>query len=209
VLFRSAELSALPPANYLAPPVASPIAQYVTNLRGLLADPNALANGLAYSNRAIGNLARPTFPDGVVGAAGGPLSRPLAGWSPFNVGLQLDLSYNAIVAAAGGGGGVGCTGLPKLRNGLQIFPGGVPVYRGAQLVGGLGVSGDGVDQDDMIAFLGLANAGTVLANGIGNAPAGIRADTLEPAGTGSRLRYVQCPQAPFLDSTEQNVCAGR
>ena len=96
-----------------------------------------------------------------------------------------------------------------MRNGLQIFPGSVPVYRGGQLVGGLGVSGDGVDQDDMIAFLGLSNAGTVLANGVGNAPPGIRADTLEPAGTGSRLRYVQCPQSPFLNSTDQNVCAGR
>lgn len=204
-----AELSALPDANYLSPPATSAIAPYVGNLRALLNDPTALANGLAYSNRAIGNLARPSFPDGVIGAAGGPLSKPLPAWSPFTVGLQLDLSYNAIVAAAGGGLGVGCTGLPKLRNGLQIFPGSVPVYRGGQLVGGLGVSGDGVDQDDMIAFLGLANAGTALANGVGNAPPGIRADTLEPAGTGSRLRYVQCPQSPFLNSTEQNVCAGR
>ena len=26
---------------------------------------------------------------------------------------------------------------------------------------------------------------------------------------GVRLRYVQCPQAPFLDSTEDNVCQGK
>jgi hypothetical protein len=26
--------------------------------------------------------------------------------------------------------------------------------------------------------------------------------------SGTRLRYVQCPQAPFNGSTEQNVCAG-
>ena len=45
------------------------------------------------------------------------------------------------------------------RNGVQIFPGGVPIYRGATLVGAIGVSGDGVDQDDMIAFLGVHDAG--------------------------------------------------
>jgi hypothetical protein len=35
----------------------------------------------------------------------------------------------------------------------------------------------------------------------------MRADRLSPQGT--RLRYVQCPQAPFLGSDEQNVCAGK
>ena len=39
------------------------------------------------------------------------------------------------------------------------LPGGVPIYRGDQLIGGIGVSGDGVDQDDMIGFLGLAQSG--------------------------------------------------
>lgn len=201
-----AQLLALPPANYLAPPAVSAIDAYVLALRDFLADPNALGNGVAFSNRAIGNLARPLFPDGVAGSPGGPLSKPLAGWSPFNVGLQLDLSYNAIVAAAGGDLAVGCTGLAGLRNGLQIFPGSVPVYRGNVLVGAIGVSGDGVDQDDMIAFLGLANAGTALNGSIGNAPQALRADNLVPQGT--RLRYVQCPQSPFNGSNEQNVCAG-
>jgi hypothetical protein len=35
----------------------------------------------------------------------------------------------------------------------------------------------------------------------------MRADTLSPNGT--QIRYVQCPQAPFLDSSEQNVCQGK
>lgn len=202
----AAQLLALPPANYLAPPAASPIDAYVTALRAFVGAPDALADGVAYSNRAIGNLARPLYPDGVAGTGGGPLSKPLAGWSPFNTGLQLDLSYNAIVAAAGGDLSFGCTGLAGLRNGLQIFPGSVPVFRGDVLVGGIGVSGDGVDQDDMIAFLGLANAGAALGGGLGNAPQARRADNLVPQGT--RLRYVQCPQSPFNDSDEQNVCAG-
>jgi len=98
------------------------------------------------------------------------------------------------------------TGISRLRNGAQIFPGGVPIYRGALLAGGVGVSGDGVDQDDMVAFLGLANASRVLQGGFGNAPAATRADRLTPHGV--RLRYAQCPQAPFNGSTEQNACDG-
>lgn len=82
-----------------------------------------------------------------------------------------------------------------------------PIYRGSQLVGAIGVSGDGVDQDDIIAFLGLAYAGRKLNTGIANAPRNIRADTLEPRGIGSRLRHVSCPQAPFIDAKEQNLCA--
>ena len=42
--------------------------------RGFLNDPNAFANGIAYGNRGIGNLARPYFPDGITGANAGPLS---------------------------------------------------------------------------------------------------------------------------------------
>jgi hypothetical protein len=114
------------------------------------------------------------------------------------------------VAAAGGGLGVGCTGLPRLVNGLQIFSGGMPIYRIVagvpQLLGGIGVSGDGTDQDDMIAFLGLTQAGVVLGTGIGNAPPAKRADAITlPRGN---LRYVQCPVAPFNDSNAQNVCDG-
>jgi hypothetical protein len=94
----------------------------------------------------------------------------------------------------------------QLANGTQIFPGSVPVYRGNDLIGGIGVSGDGVDQDDMISFLGLHQAGEALGT-INNAPASIRADQLTPQGV--RLRYINCPQSPFLDSNEENVCNGK
>ena len=206
----AAELQALPPANYLVPAATSAIGPYVTALRGFLGDGTALANGTAYSTRAIGNLARPFFPDGVAATGNGPLSKPYAQWSPFSTGLQLDLAYDAIAAAAGGSLATGCTGLNKLKNGLQIFAGGVPVYRTVggvpQLVGAIGVSGDGVDQDDMVAALGLRDAGLALGTGIGHAPAALRVDTLSLAG--GQLRYVQCPQAPFNNSSAQNVCAG-
>jgi len=195
----AAELAALPPA----------IAAYAAAMKSFLNDPTALANGIAYSNRAVGNLARPFFPDGITGTANGPLSKPYANWSPFNDGLQLDLIINKLVASlAAGDNGTGCTGNTRLKNGIQIFPGSMPIYRGSQLVGAIGVSGDGIDQDDMVSFLGLANAGKILNTGIANAPPAIRADNLAPQGEGTRLRYVNCPQAPFNGSTEQNVCAG-
>ena len=89
---------------------------------------------------------------------------------------------------------------------MQIFPGSVPIYRNNLLVGGIGVSGDGIEQDDMISFLGLHNAGQTLGT-INNAPPAIRADRLAPGGV--HLRFVQCPQAPFLDSNEQDVCDGK
>ena len=209
----AAEIAALTPANYLGAggtPVAGfrTFPQYIAATRQFLGDSTALANGQAFSNRAVGLLARPFFPDGISGSEPGPFSTPYANGSPFHLGLQLDLNYNAIVAAATGSSAVGCTGLNRAKNGIQIFPGSVPIYRGNILIGAIGVSGDGVDQDDMISFLGLGNASRVLNNAIGNAPKSIRADNLEPRGIGTRLRYVQCPQAPFNDSSEQNVCEG-
>jgi uncharacterized protein GlcG (DUF336 family) len=206
----AALLSSLPPATYpTTPPTTSSIAAYVTATRVFLNDPTALANGVAYSNRAVGNLARPYFPDGIFGTANGPFALPIGSWSVFNDGLQLDIVANKLVASlAAGDNGTGCTGLTQLPNGIQIFAGGVPVYRNGQLAGAMGVSGDGIDQDDMVSFLGLANAGAALGNAIANAPQEKRADEILPQGTGTRLRYVNCPQSPFNGSSEQNVCAG-
>ena len=98
--------------------------------------------------------------------------------------------------------------LVNLRNGIQIFPGSVPIYRGYTLIGGIGVSGDGVDQDDMISFLGLHRSGLLLDTGLGNAPPEIRADRLDIPNQSSRLRFVNCPQLPFINSDETEVCDG-
>ncbi len=40
------------------------------------------------------------------------------------------------------------------QNGIVFFPGSTSVYKGGRLVGGFGVSGDGVDQDDVVTFSG-------------------------------------------------------
>lgn len=214
------------------------IGSYVTRAREFTGLPTALADGaVAFSDRANGNLSRPYYPDGIISPQSGPFSRPFGQWSPFHVGLQLDLVYNILalhvahyvnqlglpiflegellVGAPRPGFPAplvdpppgSCTGLPRLANGIQIFPGSVPIYRGNRLIGAIGVSGDGIDQDDMISFLGVHNAGQRLGTGLGNAPTSIRADQLVVRG--ARLRYVQCPQAPFIGSDQQNVCEGK
>ena len=226
----AASLNGVPPATYLDGGLVvlrkEPLSQYVTNVRSFLGLPNALADGaIAFSDRAGGNISRPFFPDGITGNQEGPFSKPAGEWSPFSTGLQLDLVYNAIVQhigfvlAAAPDVPTNCTGIDgfdngfaqagviaALANGTQIFPGSVPIYRGTQLVGGIGVSGDGVDQDDMISFLGLHEAANQLG-GFANAPQNMRADTLVPQGT--RLRYVNCPVTPYINSDEQNVCNGK
>lgn len=218
----AASLIALPPAIY-ATPDASVIAigSYVTATRAFVGEGGALDGKTAWSMRAIGLIHRPTYPDGIADTPPGPLSKSFATWSPFNVGFQLDLVYNQLIrGVVANDTSVGCSGrasafapagtpdggLPVARNGIQIFPGGVPIYRGGTLIGAIGISGDGIDQDDMVAFLGLHNAGQALNTGVGNAPQAMRADQLSPLDV--RLRYAQCPQAPFNGSTEQNVCAG-
>ena len=200
------------------------VPQFVARTRTFLGDPQALTGGFAFSDRAGGNLSRPYFPDGEVGQPNGPLSRPIAQFNPFSTGLQSALIVGNLAQHLGFVTGMSvtdtprsCTGLPqvtagatRLDNGIQIFPGSVPVYRNGALVGGIGVSGDGIDQADMISFLGL-NDGTARAGGgLSNAPAAMRADRIvvQVGNRQVRLRYVNCPFAPFLDTAAQNVCEG-
>ncbi|NML92736.1 heme-binding protein [Novosphingobium olei] len=196
---------------------------FVDAVRTFLGDPQALTGTKAFADRSGGNLSRPYFPDGEVGRPNGPLSLPIDQWSPFATGLQTALIKADVVQHAVFVEGSlnardvkqQCSNVPdapngkkRLANGIQIFPGSVPIYRGTQLVGAIGISGDGIDQDDMIAFLGTNNGG-VKVGSIGNAPKDIRADTIVVnVGNGVRLRYVNCPFAPFLDTSDQNVCEG-
>ena len=178
----------------------------------------------AITSRAIGNLSRPYFPDGIEGTANGPFSLPFPGtapgqsWSVFNTGLQLDLVLGGFAGPIVSPGSVpnGCTSGAfgsRLKNGLQIFPGGTPLYRNGVLIGAIGVSGDGVDQDDMVGYYGASRRGLDYAGytTVGdallgfNAPNAIRSDQIVPQPN-TRLRYVNCPEAPFNGSNEQGVC---
>lgn len=202
------------------------VPNYVQRVRTFLGDQNALTGTVAFADRSGGNLSRPYFPDGEVGRPAGPLSVEQPGqFSPFATGLQVDLvtpnvgaHLNFVAGASATDTPQRCTQVPtiagtggqnRLQNGIQIFPGSVPIYRGDQLIGGIGVSGDGIDQDDMVSFLGLNNAG-VRTGTIGNAPKAVRADNVivDLGNANVRLRYVNCPFAPFLDTADQNVCEG-
>ncbi len=180
---------------------------------------------VAWGARAIGNIERDTYPDGIDTTPNGPLSLSYALSTPFSDGLQLNLVLGNLgqhVTSVVTGNPAAdtpafCTSLPAppgsptgkpvLADGLQIFPGGFPIYRNGVLVGGIGISGDGVDQDDMTAFLGLYNAGQALGTGIEEAPPAIRASTLY--GDGAAPHYVNCPFAPYVTSNSQNLCAGK
>ncbi|MEZ5707880.1 MAG: heme-binding protein [Blastomonas sp.] len=200
------------------------VAQFVQRVRTFLGDPNALTGTHAFADRSGGNLSRPYFPDGELGRPPGPLSRPIEDFNPFSTGLQVSLvAVNLLEHLAFVTGQSAndtpqrCSHTPdvvagqnRLENGIQIFPGSVPIYRGNQLIGGIGVSGDGIDQDDMVSFLGLNNAGVRLSGAIGNAPKEIRADRIvvDLGNAQVRLRFVSCPFSPFLDTNQQNVCEG-
>lgn len=157
-------------------------------------------------------------------------------WSIFSTGLQLDLIYNAVinhVAFVAGlvpfdvpqncGGAAGITELftqdnsfMNVPNGIQIFPGSVPIYKqpegsndpfDAILVGGIGISGDGVDQDDLVGFFGLSQ-GSIASNGsFIQAPEEIRISAVEIPGQ-ERTRFVNCPPKPFNDTDDDEVCDG-
>ena len=151
-----------------------------------IADGVRLDGAFAYSDRAIGFLHRPFFPDGIDGSSASPFSTAIGSWSPFNVGLQLDLVRTNFLAALGGPV-ASCTSIPALPNGIQIFAGSVPLYKNGVLVGAIGISGDGIDQDDLIAAAG-ANAFAP--------PAAIRADQIFVRGV--RLPFLKFPRSPNL-----------
>jgi uncharacterized protein GlcG (DUF336 family) len=155
---------------------------------------------IAFSNRGIGFLHRPFFPDGIDGTPPGPLSTALPEWSPFNVGLQLALVQDALFAILTRGvtaiptdpvTGTRCSNsnIRGLQNGTQIFAGAVPLYKNGQFVGAVGVSGDGIDQDDNVSF--GASKGF-------EAPEAIRSDQVViRRGNGeTRLPFVRLPRNP-------------
>ena len=164
-------------------------------------------------------------PDGQVGQPPGPLSVPIEQFSIFSTGLQSRLIDDDIIQHIRFILGLNATDVPqrcsqspvlpsgrnRINNGITVFAGGVPIYRNGVLVGAIAASGDGNDQSDMIAFLGLHNAGIRLGGAIGNAPPAIRADRISvPLSSGSsNLRYIRCPFAPFVGTNDQNVCDGK
>jgi uncharacterized protein (TIGR03437 family) len=150
----------------------------------------------AFTSRAMGFLARPFFPDGINGAPNGPFSKPINIWSPFNDGIQIALVKPALVSILTGGMVTDCSPLPNFplfANGFQIFAGSSALFKNGQLVGAVGISGDGIDQDDIIGAAGAFGF---------EAPAAVRADQLMPKGV--RLPYVKFPRHPNIGTNPAN-----
>ncbi len=125
-----------------------------------------VAPGTAFSNRTFRFLAEPRFPAGVDGSKPDPYSilnpdrnpnvDPVTAeniGAPVNAADMHDTVLGFDAFNPGRNFQDASTNLKK-QNGIVFFPGSTPIYKGGQLVGGFGVSGDGVDQDDVVTFLG-------------------------------------------------------
>ncbi len=132
------------------------------------ADLNQVPSGTAVTNRTIGFGAQPFFPPGIDGTNPGPF---------FNL-YQQDVANPCTQGFQAGPPNTN-------KSGIVFFPGSVGLYRNGVLVGGLGVSGDGVDQDDYVTAGGAAGF---------EAPTQIRADQILIDGV--RLPYLKFPRNP-------------
>ncbi|MGH7331647.1 MAG: heme-binding protein, partial [Candidatus Rokuibacteriota bacterium] len=122
--------------------------------------------GIAVTNRTISFGAQPFYPPGINGSGQGPF---------FNV-YVLDTAVVCSQASQ-----------PPNRNqsGIVFFPGSTPLYLNGEMVGGLGVSGDGVEQDDLVTAAGATNFAPAVQ---------IRADQIFVEGL--RLPYFKFPRNP-------------
>ncbi|HEB54382.1 MAG TPA: hypothetical protein ENI87_14105 [bacterium] len=158
---------------------------------GFPVDPTGQNRGIALTTRTLGFLSQPFYPPGIggtfsqadyiaagppAGATYAPASGDTAPGPLYNLALlnqlpgQVDRWGNEPPD-------------PGYQNGLTFFPGSVPLYKNGQLVGALGVSGDGVEQNDLIAFEG--------GRGF-EPPPELRIDNFEFQGV--KLPYLKFPQ---------------
>ncbi len=137
-------------------------------------------NPAAYSTRTVGFLAQLHYPPGIDPEGPGPFFGMQEELSGF-----VRASLPALVPTAS------LTTPPffppstTFPNGITIFPGGFPLYRNGELIGAIGISGDGVDQDDIVGASGAA---------LFPAPEAVRADQFSFEDL--RLPYAKFPRDP-------------
>jgi uncharacterized protein GlcG (DUF336 family) len=123
--------------------------------------------GAALTNRTFRFLAAPRFPTGTERLPPGPFSilrdRGIDPRTAENIGLPLPASaYSGDTATVLAFDAFNASRNFRdpdniaNQNGVVFFPGSMPIYKGGKLVGGFGVSGDGVDQDDVVTSSGQA-----------------------------------------------------
>jgi len=192
----------------------SNLGQYADNL---LAEGLRMDGQFAFTSRAIGFIHRPFYPDDIDSAPAGPLSTPIQTFSPLNEGLQtdyllqgankdpryqvkrFDLSFvigRSILNVLTGRvptidthfcDATNGRAFNILNNGLMIFSGSSPLSKNGNIVGALGISGDGTNQDDIISAYGTENYEIPPAN---------RCDRVYMRGI--RLPYTKFPRHPHI-----------
>jgi len=141
---------------------------YFNSASRTAADMNGVPMGTAVTNRTISFGAQPLYPPGIDGSSAGPF---------FNL-YTVDLANPCTQGFQSGAAN-------SNKSGIVFFPGSAGLFRNGALVGGLGVSGDGVDQDDYVTSGGTAGF---------EAPLNIRADQIIDQGV--RLPYFKFPRNP-------------
>jgi uncharacterized protein GlcG (DUF336 family) len=126
--------------------------------------------GTAVTNRTISFGAQPLYPPGIDSKVF------KVGYGPFYPLFLHDLANPC---------SQGSQPPNANQNGIVFFAGATPLYLNGNLVGGLGVSGDGIEQDDYVTYLG---AGSLLP------PTNRWADQLK--ANGARLPMFKFPRSP-------------
>lgn len=190
------------------------LAKYADNLaaEGLM-----MNGQFGFTSRAVGFIHRPFFPDDIEGSPAGPLSTPIETFSPLNEGVQtdyllqgankdpryqvkhFDLSFvigRSILNVLTGStptidthfcDATNGKAFNILNNGLMIFSGSSPLAKSGGIVGAIGISGDGTNQDDIISAYGSENF---------EVPPEGRCDRLRMRGI--LLPYTKFPRHPHL-----------
>ena len=136
----------------------------------------------AFSSRSVGFLAQRFYPPGIVNTLPGPFYKLQERFSLVPAGITNILNRAVLTAAD-----ALSEPNPNVPNGITIFPGGFPLYRNGVLIGAIGISGDGIDQDDIIGAAGTVGF---------LAPERIRADRMQFRN--ARLPYAKFPRNPDL-----------
>ncbi len=158
----------MPDATMFSVDVAAAKARNVIYFSAATGELMGVPTGTAVTTRTVGFGAQPLYPSGADGTAPGPF---------FSL-YQFDVANPCTQ---------GHQPPNPNQNGVDFFPGGAPLYLNGKLVGGIGVSGDGVDQDDWAAAGGAAGF---------QAPDNIRADQIF-------IRNVRLPYQKFPPNPEE------
>ncbi len=155
----------------VVPAKARNVVYFNKNLPSVRADLPGIPAGIWVTTRTIGFGSQPFFPPGIDGNQFNPAPGPW--YSTLYLGnVTRPCSQGSELANAN-------------QNGVTFFAGATPLVKNGVLAGGLGVSGDGIEQDDYVTFLG---AGEFLP------PTDKWADTIKIDG--ARLPMFKFPRSP-------------